>query len=122
MAWGAQVADTLDQQLGPMSAAEVDALHRFDLAGAEQGQAAAAYADAIAHLADRRASLDHGAAVKPASRLVPDGVPRAERDALHEQLVASQQREQELRASTSYRLGHAVVRPLGRLSGRRRRA
>lgn len=115
VAWTEEVVAALDDRLGRMSEAEQAALRGFDLATSQEAPAVVAYAEATALLADRRVALDGNPHAKPASKVVIDGVPRELHDALEQQLVAAERRAAELRTSTSYRLGHALVRPLGRL-------
>ena len=115
--WAADIANALDTRLGRMSAADQHALQTFDLTTTEEVPEVTAYAESLAWLADRRAELYSGRAVKP-SVTVGTGVDPAVVTELEATLEARTAALDAVRASTSYRLGHALVRPLGRLRRR----
>jgi hypothetical protein len=115
----AEVVTALDTLLGRMSTEEEATLRAFDLVTTEVRPEVAAFAAATARLADRRAALDGGPTPKPS---VEDESLRVIQEALHDlerRLTASEARAEDVLHSTSYRLGHALVRPVARLRRRR---
>lgn len=116
--WVDEVTAVLDERLGRMSTADEHALRTFDIAVTEQRPEVAGYAEAVALLADRRAELLAGHAVKP-SVTVASGIDPAVVEELERELAVRTAQLAAVRASTSYRLGHALVRPFGRLHRRR---
>lgn len=109
--WVEDVTAALDERLGRMSTAEQRALRSFDRTATEQRPEVVAYAEAAALLADRRAQLAAGGPVKASVRIAAD-------PAVLEELATRTSELAAVRASTSYRLGHALVRPFGKLRRR----
>jgi len=116
--WTADVVATLDTVIGRMSADQQESLRTFDLMATEQQGDVAAFTAATARLADRRAALHSGTEPKPSVDQDPQELRRQAFKALEQRLAASEARVDELLHSTSYRLGHALVRNAARLRRR----
>lgn len=113
--WTVDVVAKLDAVLGRMSSYQQESLESFDLVATEQRDDVTAFAAATARLADRRAALHGGAEPKPSVEEDPRGSDREAFEALERRLAASEARVDEILHSTSFRVGHTLVRNAARL-------